>query len=70
MQKLVLEIKATNEIKTFKNLRALAKEINVDYYHLRSVYYNQKASKKFLHPITAHYNDLYKVYDNPEIFKS
>jgi hypothetical protein len=69
MQKLILEIKSTGETKSYKTLRAIAKDLNIDYYHLRSVYYNHKNPKKFLHPITAHYNDQYKIYDNPEIFK-
>ena len=66
--KFILTIKENNETLPYKSLRQIAKDLNIDYFQVRSIYLESKEPKKFLHPITKHLVDKYAICDNPDLF--
>ncbi len=60
--------KETQEIKKYKSIRDISKDLNIDYFQARAIYLESKTPKKFLHPITKHLCDKYSIIDNPEIY--
>jgi hypothetical protein len=49
-------------------MREIAKDLNIDYFHARSVYLESKAPKKYLHPQVKNLTQKYSIYDNPNIY--
>lgn len=70
LNKFILENIETGTKQEFKSIRAISKELNLDYFHIRSIYLESFQPKKFLHPITKQLCKKYKVYDNPNIFNN
>ncbi len=60
--------KSTQEIKDYKSLRDISRELNIDYFQARSIYLESKKPKKYLHPITQHLVNKYQIIDNPDIY--
>ena len=70
LYKFLLINKTTGETKLYKTLREISKELNIDYFQIRSIYLESKQPKKFLHPITKYLVDKYSILDNPEIYNN
>jgi len=68
LYKFILKNKINNETKEYKTLREIAKELNIDYFQVRSIYLESKKPKKFLHPITKQLVEKYSISDNPNLF--
>lgn len=68
LNKFILENKETGIKKQYKTIRELSKDLNIDYFQVRSIYLESKKPKKFLHKINKHLVDKYLIYDNPDIF--
>ena len=66
--KFVFINKETGENKEYTTLREIAKDLNIDYYQVRSIYLESRKPKKFLHPITKMLIDKYSIIDNPNVF--
>lgn len=66
--KFVFINKETGENKEYSTLREIAKDLNIDYYQVRSIYLESRKPKKFLHPITKMLIDKYSIMDNPNVF--
>ena len=66
--KFVFINKETGENKEYTTLREISKDLNIDYYHVRSIYLESRKPKKFLHPITKMLIDKYTIMDNPNVF--
>jgi hypothetical protein len=67
--KFILTNKETKEIKYYKTLREISNDLNVDYFHIRSIYLESIKPKKFLHPITKILCDKYSIINNPNLFQ-
>ncbi len=70
LYKFLLINKNSGETKTYKTLREISKELNIDYFQVRSIYLESKQPKKFLHPITKHLVDKYSILENPDIYNN
>ena len=68
LNKFIVEDLNTNSRKEYKNIREISKELNLDYFHVRSIYLESVKPKKFLHPITKKLMEMYRIYDNPNVF--
>lgn len=68
LYKFILKNKINNETKEYKTLREMSKELNIDYFQVRSIYLESKKPKKFLHPITKQLVEKYTISDNPNLF--
>jgi len=68
LYKFILKNKINNETKEYKTLREMSKELNIDYFQVRSIYLESKKPKKFLHPITKQLVEKYSISDNPNLF--
>ncbi len=68
LYKFVLTIKSTQETKEYKSLKDISKDLNIDYFQIRSIYLESKSPKKFLHPITKQLVTRYEIKDNPNLF--
>jgi hypothetical protein len=66
--KYLLENKETKEIEQYKTMREIAKNLNIDYFHARSVYLESKTPKKYLHPQVKKLVLKYSIYDNPNLY--
>ena len=63
----------SGEVKCFKSLKEISKELNIEYHQVRSIL--NSSNKKFLHPLIKNYTDNYKItyctnlfrFDNPFI---
>lgn len=66
--KFIFTNKQTGETKEYKTVRDISKDLNIDYFQVRSVYLESKSPKKFLHPITKQLVDKYAISDNPKLF--
>jgi hypothetical protein len=70
LYKFLLINKTTGETKEYKTIREISKELNLDYFQVRSIYLESVKPKKFLHPITKHLVDKYAILENPEIYNN
>ena len=68
LYKFILEDKQTGETKEYKTMKEIAKDLNIDYFHARSVYIESKAPKKYLHPRVKALKEKYSIIDNPNIY--
>ena len=68
--KFVLENKETKEKKEYKTMREIAKDLNIDYFHARSVYLESKSPKKYLHPQVKNLVEKYSICDNPNLYSN
>lgn len=68
LYKFILTNKQTQETKEYKTLREISKELDIDYFQIRSIYLESTKPKKFLHPITKQIVEKYEIKDNPNIF--
>lgn len=68
LYKFILTNKQTQETKEYKTLRVISKELDIDYFQIRSIYLESTKPKKFLHPITKQIVEKYEIKDNPNIF--
>lgn len=68
LNKFIFINKETGENKEYKTLKEISKDLNIDYYQIRSVYLESRKPKKFLHPITKMLIDKYTIMDNPNVF--
>lgn len=66
--KFIFTNKQTGESKEYSTLKEISKDLNIDYYQIRSIYLESKKPKKFLHPITKMLIDKYYINDNPNLF--
>lgn len=66
--KFIFTNKQTGETKEYKALKEISKDLNIDYYQIRSIYLESRKPKKFLHPITKMLIDKYSIIDNPNLF--
>lgn len=66
--KFVLENKETGETKEYKTMREIAKDLNIDYFHARSIYLESKTPKKYLHTRVKTLKEKYTIIDNPNIY--
>ena len=68
LYKFIFTNKQTGETKEYKTLKEISKELNIDYFQVRSIYLQSKKPKKFLHPITQILIDKYSIIDNPHLW--
>jgi hypothetical protein len=68
LNKFIVEDLLNGSVKEYKNIRQISNELNIDYFHIRSVYLESTRPKKYLHPITKRLMMMYKIYDNPNVF--
>jgi len=66
--KFILEDKTTGQTKEYKTMREIAKDLNIDYFHARSIYLESKTPKKYLHTTVKTLKEKYLIKDNPNIY--
>lgn len=66
--KFILENKETGETQEYRTMKEIATDLNIDYFHARSVYLESKAPKKYLHPQVKKLVEKYSIYDNPNLY--
>ena len=65
--KFIVENLENNEIKEYKSLREISKELNVDYFQIRELKQHSIKPKKFMHNQHRILALKYKIIENPNL---
>ena len=65
--KFIVENLENNEIKEYKSLREISKELNVDYFQIRELKQHSIKPKKFMHNQHKILATKYKIIENPNL---
>ena len=65
--KFILQNLENNEIKEYKSLREISKELNIDYFQIRELKEHCIKPKKFFHSQHKLLSTKYKIIPNPNL---
>ena len=65
--KFILQNLENNEIKEYKSLREISKELNIDYFQIRELKEHCIKPKKFFHSQHKILATKYKIFPNPNL---